>query len=252
MSHLTRTQQRSQPRAGTRLPRTRQARQRGRQSAPWCWTRTRRPRRRSPRGRGTASTSWGCTPKRDRRPLHRPPGAPPATPTCSAPSWGPPRLLQRPPQATSLVARTPCSSQARPLPQARGARPTTAPAPRLPVRVLHRGASGGGGACGSGALRPGPHLRGGRGRGCTCRRGRVCRPLTSARLSGVSTADPFDALLLTSDLDAPAQPQPDPFCGFLRADPPAPPAPFPSAHSAPPPACSADFLQLGKRPRGPG
>lgn len=145
MSHLTRTQQRSQPRAGTRLPRTRQARQRGRQSAPWCWTRTRRPRRRSPRGRGTASTSWGCTPKRDRHPLHRPPGAPPATPTCSAPSWGPPRLLQRPPQATSSVARTPCSSQARPLPQARGARPTTAPAPRLPVRVLRRGASGGGG-----------------------------------------------------------------------------------------------------------
>lgn len=173
MSHLTRTQQRSQPRAGTRLPRTRQARQRGRQSAPWCWTRTRRPRRRSPRGRGTASTSWGCTPKRDRRPLHRPPGAPPATPTCSAPSWGPPRLLQRPPQATSLVARTPCSSQARPLPQARGARPTTALAPRLPVRVLRRGASGGGGACGSGALRPGPHLRGGRGRGCTCRRPRA-------------------------------------------------------------------------------
>lgn len=178
MSHLTRTQQRSQPRAGTRLPRTRQARQRGRQSAPWCWTRTRRPRRRSPRGRGTASTSWGCTPKRDRRPLHRPPGAPPATPTCSAPSWGPPRLLQRPPQATSSVARTPCSSQAQPLPQARGARPTTAPAPRLPVRVLRRGASGGGGggACGSGALRPGPHLRGGRGRGCTCRRP---RPLAS-------------------------------------------------------------------------
>lgn len=66
--------------------------------------------------------------------------------------------------------------------------------------------------------------------------------------ASVSTADPFDSLLLTSDLDAPAQPQPDLFCEFLNADPPAPPASFPSAHSAPPPACSADFLQLGDVP----
>lgn len=70
--------------------------------------------------------------------------------------------------------------------------------------------------------------------------------LISTCFLGVSTADPFDSLLLTSDLDAPAQPQPDLFCEFLNADPPAPPASFPSAHSAPPPACSADFLQLGE------
>lgn len=102
-----------------------------------------------------------------------------------------------------------------------------------------------------------------RGRGRACRPGgvwalcaqrwlrrhhRARQRLISTCSSGVTTADPFDALLLTSDLDAPAQPQPDPFCEFLNADPAAPPAPFPSAHSAPPPACSTDFLQLGEWP----
>lgn len=79
--------------------------------------RARRPRRRSPRGQRRVSTSWGCTQKRGRRPLHRPLGAPPAMPTCSAASWGPLRLLLRVPQVISSVGRPPCSSQALPLPQ---------------------------------------------------------------------------------------------------------------------------------------
>lgn len=272
-SRPTRTRPRSRPRAGTRLTRTRPARRPGRQSTPRRWTRPGRRRRRSPWCRGMASTSWGCTPKRDRRPPHRPPRPRPATPTCSAPSWGPLRLLRRPPQATSSGARTPCSSQARPLPQARGARLATAPAPRLPVRALvtvvtamwgsPRG-SPRASASWEGLVRGRwrwPLVPRGRGRACPhggvwalCaqrwlrRHHRARQRLISSCSSGVATADPFDALLLTSDLDAPAQPQPDPFCEFLNADPAAPPAPFPSAHSAPPPACSTDFLQLGEWP----
>lgn len=111
------------------------------------------------------------------------------------------------------------------------------------------------------AVAPPPLVPRGRGRACPhggvwalCaqrwlrRHHRARQRLISSCSSGVATADPFDALLLTSDLDAPAQPQPDPFCEFLNADPAAPPAPFPSAHSAPPPACSTDFLQLGEWP----
>lgn len=59
-------------------------------------------------------------------------------------------------------------------------------------------------------------------------------------------ADPFDPLLVTCDPDAPPCSKPHLFGEFLNSDcPAAPSAPFPSTHSAPPPACSADFLQLG-------
>ncbi|XP_066136179.1 cyclin-G-associated kinase isoform X2 [Saccopteryx bilineata] len=59
-------------------------------------------------------------------------------------------------------------------------------------------------------------------------------------------ADPFDPLLLTSDPDTQPCSQPALFGEFLNSDSvAAPSASFPSTHSAPPPACSTDFLQLG-------
>ncbi|KAM5338996.1 cyclin-G-associated kinase isoform 2-T2 [Glossophaga mutica] len=61
-----------------------------------------------------------------------------------------------------------------------------------------------------------------------------------------TAADPFDPLLLTADPDAQPCSKPDLFGEFLNADPLATPSSsFPSTHSAPPPACSTDFLQLG-------
>ncbi|XP_054437813.1 cyclin-G-associated kinase [Pteronotus mesoamericanus] len=67
-----------------------------------------------------------------------------------------------------------------------------------------------------------------------------------------AAADPFDPLLLTSDPDARPGSQPDLFGAFLAADTPAAPSPsFPRTHSAPPPACSTDFLQLGDVPAEP-
>lgn len=66
-------------------------------------------------------------------------------------------------------------------------------------------------------------------------------------LLGVSAADPFDSLLLTSDPDAQPCSKPNLFGEFLNSDSLATqPASFPSTHSAPPPACSTDFLQLGE------
>lgn len=64
----------------------------------------------------------------------------------------------------------------------------------------------------------------------------------------VSAADPFDPLLLTAaDPDAQPCSKPDLFGEFLNADTlAAPSSSFPSTHSAPPPACSTDFLQLGE------
>ncbi|KAM5283690.1 cyclin-G-associated kinase isoform 4-T4 [Hipposideros larvatus] len=59
-------------------------------------------------------------------------------------------------------------------------------------------------------------------------------------------ADPFDPLLVTCDPDTPPCSEPHLFGEFLNSDSPAAQsASFPSTHSAPPPACSTDFLQLG-------
>ncbi|XP_004432258.1 PREDICTED: cyclin-G-associated kinase [Ceratotherium simum simum] len=64
-------------------------------------------------------------------------------------------------------------------------------------------------------------------------------------------ADPFDPLLPT-DPDALPSSKPDLFGEFLNSDSlAAPPVSFPSTHSAPPPACSADFLHLGDLPAEP-
>ncbi|XP_058402474.1 cyclin-G-associated kinase isoform X3 [Diceros bicornis minor] len=64
-------------------------------------------------------------------------------------------------------------------------------------------------------------------------------------------ADPFDPLLPT-DPDALPSSKPDLFSEFLNSDSlAAPPVSFPSTHSAPPPACSADFLHLGDLPADP-
>lgn len=64
---------------------------------------------------------------------------------------------------------------------------------------------------------------------------------------GVFAADPFDSLLLTSDLDAQPCSKPNLLGELLNSDSlAAQPASFPSTHSAPPPACSTDFLQLGE------
>ncbi|XP_040822434.1 cyclin-G-associated kinase isoform X3 [Ochotona curzoniae] len=63
----------------------------------------------------------------------------------------------------------------------------------------------------------------------------------------VSTADPFEPLLPLSQPHA----QPDLFGAFLTAEPKAAAPPFPSTHSAPPPACSPDFLHLGDLPTDP-
>ncbi|OWK13656.1 GAK, partial [Cervus elaphus hippelaphus] len=65
-------------------------------------------------------------------------------------------------------------------------------------------------------------------------------------------ADPFGLLLLPPDADAPPSSQPDLFGEFLNSDASAAqPAPFPSTHSAPPPACGTDFLHLGDLPSEP-
>uniref|UniRef100_A0A452ERY7 Cyclin G associated kinase n=1 Tax=Capra hircus TaxID=9925 RepID=A0A452ERY7_CAPHI len=65
-------------------------------------------------------------------------------------------------------------------------------------------------------------------------------------------ADPFGPLLLPPDTDAPPSSQPDLFGEFLNSAAPATqPTPFPSTHSAPPPACSTDFLRLGDLPAEP-
>ncbi|XP_053778598.1 cyclin-G-associated kinase isoform X2 [Desmodus rotundus] len=68
-----------------------------------------------------------------------------------------------------------------------------------------------------------------------------------------TAADPFDPLLLTAaDPDAQPCSKPDLFGEFLNADTlAAPSSSFPSTHSAPPPACSTDFLQLGDVPAEP-
>lgn len=68
-------------------------------------------------------------------------------------------------------------------------------------------------------------------------------------LSGYfSAADPFDPLLLPSGSSSQPCSKPDLFGELLNSESPATaPASFPSTHSAPPPACSADFLHLGKR-----
>ncbi|XP_040093661.1 cyclin-G-associated kinase isoform X2 [Oryx dammah] len=65
-------------------------------------------------------------------------------------------------------------------------------------------------------------------------------------------ADPFGPLLLPPDTDAAPSSQPDLFGEFLNSAAPATqPTPFPSTHSAPPPACSTDFLRLGDLPAEP-
>ncbi|XP_034861406.1 cyclin-G-associated kinase isoform X1 [Mirounga leonina] len=64
-----------------------------------------------------------------------------------------------------------------------------------------------------------------------------------------AAADPFDPLLLPSGPDTQPCSKPDLFGEFLNSESPAAaPAPFPSTHSAPPPACSTDFLHLGDTP----
>uniref|UniRef100_A0A8C3W441 Cyclin-G-associated kinase n=1 Tax=Catagonus wagneri TaxID=51154 RepID=A0A8C3W441_9CETA len=74
----------------------------------------------------------------------------------------------------------------------------------------------------------------------------------TAREASAPVADPFDPLLLPSDPDPQPCSKSDLFGEFLTSDPPAaPPASFPSAHSAPPPACSSDFLHLGDLPTEP-
>lgn len=79
--------------------------------------------------------------------------------------------------------------------------------------------------------------------GCSC--GAYTR--LTLPLLGVSAADPFDPLLLTSDLDAQPCSKPNLLGEFLNSDSlAAQPASFPSTHSAPPPACGTDFLQLGE------
>lgn len=78
-------------------------------------------------------------------------------------------------------------------------------------------------------------------------------PSPASATSGPSAAaDPFDPLLLTSDPDSQPCSKPDLFGEFLNSDSvAAPSASFPSTHSAPPPACSTDFLQLGDVPVEP-
>ncbi|XP_016051333.1 PREDICTED: cyclin-G-associated kinase isoform X3 [Miniopterus natalensis] len=66
------------------------------------------------------------------------------------------------------------------------------------------------------------------------------------------SAHPFDPLLLTSHPDAQPCPKPNLFGEFVNSDSlTAQSATFPSTHSAPPPACSTDFLQLGDVPAEP-
>uniref|UniRef100_A0A8D0P188 Cyclin-G-associated kinase n=1 Tax=Sus scrofa TaxID=9823 RepID=A0A8D0P188_PIG len=75
---------------------------------------------------------------------------------------------------------------------------------------------------------------------------------TAPREASAPAADPFDPLLLPSDPVSQPCSRPDLFGEFLTSDSPAgPPASFPSTHSAPPPACSSDFLRLGDLPTEP-
>ncbi|XP_025742697.1 cyclin-G-associated kinase isoform X3 [Callorhinus ursinus] len=68
-----------------------------------------------------------------------------------------------------------------------------------------------------------------------------------------AAADTFDPLLLPSGPDTQPCSKPDLFGEFLNSESPAAaPASFPSTHSAPPPACSTDFLHLGDLPVEPG
>uniref|UniRef100_A0A2I3GST1 Cyclin G associated kinase n=1 Tax=Nomascus leucogenys TaxID=61853 RepID=A0A2I3GST1_NOMLE len=60
-----------------------------------------------------------------------------------------------------------------------------------------------------------------------------------------AAADPFGPLLLSSGSDSQPCTNPDLFSEFLNSDSVTVPPSFPSAHSAPPPSCSADFLHLG-------
>lgn len=77
------------------------------------------------------------------------------------------------------------------------------------------------------------------------------RARTHARPLGVVAADPFGPLLLPPDTDAAPSSQPDLFGEFLNSAAPATqPTPFPSTHSAPPPACSTNFLRLGEGGHG--
>lgn len=77
------------------------------------------------------------------------------------------------------------------------------------------------------------------------------RARTHARPLGVVAADPFGPLLLPPDTDTAPSSQPDLFGEFLNSAAPATqPTPFPSTHSAPPPACSTNFLRLGEGGHG--
>ncbi|XP_030657183.1 cyclin-G-associated kinase isoform X4 [Nomascus leucogenys] len=66
-----------------------------------------------------------------------------------------------------------------------------------------------------------------------------------------AAADPFGPLLLSSGSDSQPCTNPDLFSEFLNSDSVTVPPSFPSAHSAPPPSCSADFLHLGDLPGEP-
>lgn len=66
-----------------------------------------------------------------------------------------------------------------------------------------------------------------------------------------AAADPFGPLLPSADSDSQPCSHSDLFSEFLNSDSAAIPPSFPSAHSAPPPSCSADFLHLGDLPGEP-
>ena len=195
----------------------------------------------------TTWTSWGCTWRRGPCPPPMPLAAPPAMQTCSAACSGPQILLHRELQGACLTGTRPCSLAARPLPLAHRPPPRmvgAAAGSGLPFR--HLAPSQGGRWS---ALPPtrGPGALGGLSQG-------ECHGLSvpgsaraHARPLGVTAADPFGLLLLPPDTDAPPSSQPDLFGEFLNSDASAAqPAPFPSTHSAPPPACGTDFLHLGE------
>ncbi|XP_054205587.1 cyclin-G-associated kinase isoform X38 [Homo sapiens] len=66
-----------------------------------------------------------------------------------------------------------------------------------------------------------------------------------------AAADPFGPLLPSSGNNSQPCSNPDLFGEFLNSDSVTVPPSFPSAHSAPPPSCSADFLHLGDLPGEP-
>ncbi|XP_054341893.1 cyclin-G-associated kinase isoform X13 [Pongo pygmaeus] len=66
-----------------------------------------------------------------------------------------------------------------------------------------------------------------------------------------AVADPFGPLLPSSGSNSQPCSNPDLFGEFLNSDSVSIPPSFPSAHSAPPPSCSADFLHLGNLPGEP-